>query len=375
MSKKAQEAVEPEVADVDLENEAFSQAFADAAGGKASQEEKKVVAQDQDADDVEVTPDPVVPVPAKDESKTTEPDAKANAPVEPPKPEDPPPPLTAMQQAEAEGAKLEAAEKEAQTGKSTADLLPEGYRNAPDIIATEAFEKFFASAPEHIQYLGTNGGPKGVCAVIDAFNVHIEKQAAKAAAAAESGTASGSAKARRIMDELGDVSITQSDGTKARVSEYLKEYGDLGEAVAAIADTLAEKRIKGFKPADQKPSVDVDRINKLEAELSEMRYWRAVTAEHSDAERIVKTDAFKQFAKEASPAMKRLMNSPDPMHGVKVIDAFKETQVAKAKSAVPAPAEKAKAMHSDTARGKTVAKRGEKVDDFDAGFDEALRQR
>ena len=373
MNKEAQEAIEPEVADVDLENEEFSKAFLDASVGKSGSEDKKAVKPAKE-DDAEVAPETVVPANDTQEPPSAPADKPKDIP-EAPKPEVPAEPLTAMQQAEAEGARLEAAEKESQAGKSTIDLLPEGYRNAPDIIATEAFEKFFAAAPAHLQKLGTQGGPDGVCAVIDAFNAHVEKQAAKAAAAADSGTASGSAKARRIMDELGDVSITQSDGTKASVSEYLKEYGDLGEAVAAIADTLAAKRLNGFKPVEQKPSVDLDRINKLEAELSEMRYWRAVTAEHSDAERIVKTDAFKQFAKDASPAMKRLMNSPDPMHGVKVIDAFKEIQVAKAKATVAAPADKAKAMHADTARGRTVVKRGEKVDDFDAGFDEALRQK
>lgn len=372
MSKQAQEAVEPEVADMDLENDEFNKAFSDASSGKPEKVEKVVDPIEPDGDgegEKPVEPDaPVKPV--------AEPDKKPDAPAAPVEPEaDPAEPLTAMQQAEAEGAKLEAAEKTSSTGKSTLDLLPEGYRNAPDIIATDAFEKFFAAAPAHLQKLGTQGGPDGVCAVIDAFNAHVEKQAAKAAAAAESGTASGSAKARRIMDEIGDVSITQSDGSKASVSEYLKEYGDLGEAVAAIADTLAEKRMKGFKMPDQKPAFDVARINKLEAELSEMRYWRAVAAEHNDAERIVRTDAFKKFAESASPAIKRLFASPDPAHGIKALDAFKEMQVGAAKATIPAATDRIKAMHSDTARGRTVAKKGEKVDDFDAGFDEALRQK
>jgi hypothetical protein len=162
--------------------------------------------------------------------------------------------------------------------------------------------------------------------------------------------------------------MVQADGSKVSVNEYLKEYGDLGEAMAVMAETIAEKRFgKVVPPANNAASND--RISRMEAELSEMRYWRAVNAEHGDAEKIVKTEAFRKFAASASPATKRLMESPNPAHGVMAIDAFKELQIAEAKKAVTAPTDKLRELHSDTARGKTVVKRGEALDDFDSAFE------
>jgi hypothetical protein len=373
MSTKAQEAQEPEVATVNDENEElnnpeFDAAFAEESEGTAKKEPVVVPKDEDDGDAGETKADPDPSAPA----------APAVTPpaVTPPVAAEPPAPQTAMEKAEAEGAKLQAqdAAPSAPAATAPAETFPSGYENAKDIIQSDAFVKFFDNAPKHIQNMGIKGGMDGICAAIDAFNNYVEKQTAKAAAAANSGTASGSASARRIMAELGDVSITQADGSRVNVNEYLKEYGDLGEAMAVIADTLAEKRIGSIKP-NQIHAASNDRIAKMENELSELRYWRHVSAEHSDAEKIVKTEAFKKFAETASPATKRLMASPNPAHGVMAIDAFKEMQIAEAKKGMTAPTEKLKALHSDTARGKTVAKKGEKLDDFDDGFAEALKQR
>jgi hypothetical protein len=373
MSTKAQEAQEPGVATVNDENEElnnpeFDAAFAEESEGTAKKEPVVAPKDEDDGDAVETKADPAPSAPAAPAVTPTA--------VTPPVAAEPPAPQTAMEKAEAEGAKLQAqdAPAAAATTQAAPESYPEGYENAAEVVKSEAFQKFFDAAPKRLQNVAITGGVDGMCLAIDAFNAHVEKQTAKAAAAANSGTASGSASARRIMAELGDVSITQADGSRVNVNEYLKEYGDLGEAMAVIADTLAEKRIGSIKP-NQIHAASNDRIFRMEAELSEMRYWRHVSAEHSDAEKIVKTEAFKKFAETASPATKRLMASPNPAHGVMAIDAFKEMQIAEAKKGMTAPTEKLKALHSDTARGKTAAKKGEKLDDFDDGFAEALKQR
>ena len=366
MSKKAQEAQEPQVATVDDENEAindpaFDEAFASESKG-ATAPEPVVAPKDGEGED---DPDPVVP-----EAKP-DPVAAVATPIPPaPDPVDPPAPLTALEKAEAEGAKLQAQDAPAvsTTSQVTPETYPEGYENAAEVVKSEAFQKFFDAAPKRLQNVAITGGVDGMCLAIDAFNSHVEKQTAKAAAAANSGTASGSASARRIMAELGDLSMVQADGSKVSVNEYMKEYGDLGEAMAVMADTIAEKRFgKVVPPANNAASND--RISRMEAELSEMRYWRSVNAEHGDAEKIVKSEAFKKFAASASPATKRLMESTNPAHGILALDAFKELQIAEAKKAVTAPTEKLKAIHSDTARGKTVVKRGEALNDFDSAFE------
>ena len=373
MSTKAQEAQEPQVAIVDDENDqindpAFDAAFAEESKGTAKSEAP--VAPKGDAGDDPEPPKVDPPEPAEPVAETTPPAAASDAPAQPPPPADPPAPLTAMEKAEAEGAKLQAQDAPPAAGaaQTTPDKFPAGYENTPEIVQSDAFKKFFDSASAHVQDTGINGGIKGMCMVVDAFNAYVEKQTAKAAAAANSGTASGTASARRIMAELGDLSMVQADGSKVSVKDYLKEYGDLGEAMAVMADTIAEKRFGNAKP-DATHAASNDRIARMEAELSEMRYWRAVAAEHSDAEKIVKTEAFKKFAASASPATKRLMESTNPAHGILALDAFKELQIGEAKKSVTAPTEKLKAMHSDTARGKTVVKRGEALDDFDSAFE------
>jgi len=370
MSKKAQEAQEPQVATVDDENEAindpaFDEAFASESKGAAP---KYPTDEPDGINDEPETPKVDPPKPDAPVAEGTTPAAEPV--VAPPDPVDPPAPLTALEKAEAEGAKLQAqdAPAAAATPQATPETYPEGYENARDIVQSEAFQKFFDAAPKRLQNIGITGGVDGMCLAIDAFNAHVEKQTAKAAAAANSGTASGSASARRIMAELGDLSMVQADGSKISVNEYLKEYGDLGEAMAVMADTIAEKRFGNIKP-DTTHAASNDRIARMESELSEMRYWRAVQAEHGDAEKIVKTEAFKKFAASASPATKRLMESTNPAHGILALDAFKELQIAEAKKAVTAPTDKLKALHSDTARGKTVVKRGEALDDFDSAFE------
>ena len=319
----------------------------------------------------EKPPTPAVPDPEK--------------PAEPPTtPEPEKPPLTAIEKAEAEGAKLAgakpaetpaAATPKADEPKSVLEMLPEGYEDAGKIVESDSFKAWFYNAPKHIQKLGTDGGVDGACAVIDFFRSHTAKTAASAA------QASTPSAAKKLMAEIGDVEMIQSDGSKIKVSEYLKEYGDMGEAVAVIADALAGKRVGSVQKPDQAAAGD-RRIAQLESELAELRYWGAITVEHSDARKIVRTDGFREWVKNASEGVKRLLGSANPDHAVLALDAYKEHRVKQAKASA-APAQgggKAKtiAVHSDTARSAGGAKATPKTgsqDDFDAGFEEGLNSK
>lgn len=307
-------------------------------------------------------PDPEKPVAAEKPAAT--PDAEK--------------PLTAIEKAEAEGAKLagdkpaEAAAK-ADESKNVLEMLPEGYEDAKTIVESDSFKTWFDKAPKHIQKLGISGGVDGACAVIDFFRSHTAQKAASAAQAATP------AAAKKLMAEISDVEMVQSDGSKIKVGEYLKEYGDMAEAVAVIADALAGKRVGSIQKPDAAAAGD-KRIVQLESELAELRYWGAVTAEHSDARKIVKTDGFKEWAKNASDAVKRLLSSPNPDHAVLGLDAYKEYRVQQAKASAAPTGGKAKtiALHSDTARsagGVKTTPKTETEDDFDAGFEEGLKSR
>ena len=332
---------------------------------------------------------PTAEAPAGEPEKPTTPAApepeKPVAPDAPPAtPETEKPPLTAIEKAEAEGAKLAgakpseppaAATPKADEPKSVIEMLPEGYEDAGKIVESDSFRAWFEKAPKHIQKLGTDGGVDGACAVIDFFRSHTAKTAASAAQAATPSAA------KKLMAEIGDVEMVQSDGSKIKVSEYLKEYGDMGEAVAVIADALAGKRVGSVQKPDQAAAGD-RRIAQLESELAELRYWGAITVEHSDARKIVRTDGFREWAKNASEGVKRLLGSANPDHVVLALDAYKEHRVKQAKASA-APAQgggKAKtiAVHSDTARSAGGAKATPNAgnpDDFDAGFEEGLNSK
>jgi hypothetical protein len=314
-------------------------------------------------DDGEHTP----PAAKKPETPPPPPvEKKEETPPEPPHPEKkeetPPVELTAIQKAEAEGAKLSGEAPTAPTApaeeKSVLDQLPEGYKDAGEIIQTDTFKGWFDKAPKHIQTLALSGGVDGACAVIDFFRAHVAKEAEKAANAAP-------AAARRIMAGLGDIEMVQADGTKIKVSEYLKDMGDMGEAIAAIAAQVGGKQSQ--QPA--KPGIEPSRIEKLENELAELRWWEAVTTEHSDARRIIKSQVFKDWAKTASPAIQRLIRSGAVEHTVLALDAFKEVQVAAAKGKQAGSGkDRTIALHSDTVRGKS-AEKTKTPDDFDDGFE------
>jgi hypothetical protein len=321
--------------------------------------------------------EPEKPTPAAQEPK--KPDAP-DAPPATPEPEKPP--LTAIEKAEAEGAKLvgakpseppAAATPKADEPKSVIEMLPEGYEDAGKIVESDSFRAWFEKAPKHIQKLGIDGGVDGACAVLDFFRSHTAKTAASAAQAATPSAA------KKLMAEIGDVEMVQSDGSKIKVSEYLEEYGDMGEAIAVIADALAGKRVGSVQKPDQDAAGD-RRIAQLESELAELRYWGAITVEHSDARKIVRTDGFREWAKNASEGVKRLLGSANPDHAVLALDAYKEhcVQQAKASSAPTGGKAKTIAVHSDTARSAGGAKATPKTgnpDDFDAGFEEGLNSK
>jgi hypothetical protein len=359
MSKEAQAADERTDADAEVQDPAFGDGFDEAANAKDEGEDAPLVVKEKEPPAAEKPPEPP---PATED--------KPPAAEKPPEPPPPAPELTAAEKAEAEGAKLKDPDEPPATpaptegSKSVLEVLStmEGYKDAGEVLKTDSFRTWFEKQPAHVQNLGTSGGVDGACAVLDFYR----SAAARTAQAAAS--APPAAGAKRLLADLGDMEMVQADGTKIKVQDYLKDMGDVGEAIAVIADRLAGKRMEGVKPG-----VTPDAVSALQNEVARLQFWDAVSTEHSDARKVVKSEAFKKWVPTASPAIQRLVRSGDPSHAVLALDAFKEAQVKAAKDADLAQGGKNKsrkiALHGDTARGQTVAA-NKKPDDFDDGFEE-----
>lgn len=327
---------------------------------KKKQEPKLVEPATPPKPEAEPAPEPTAD-PAKPPEKPAD-KAPEKPPAEPEKEPEPAKepekePESALDKAEAAGAALQGKPAPKEDPQSVQEQLPPEYADLPDVVQTESFQKWFNGQPKHIQNLGIKGGVDGACAVYDRYRDHTAAVAAQAAKSTPAG-------ARRIMAELGDLEMQQADGSKVKINDYLKDYGDLGEAVAVIADKLADMRAG-------KPAGGNDRVARLEAELADMRFWESVQSAHSDGKKIARSEAFQKWAKEeASENVRRLAQSPDPEHAILALDAFKEVQLRKAKTGAGGKA-KAVAMHADTLRGKPApAKpRSESPTDFDDGFE------
>lgn len=371
-NEQAQTAEERTDADQETLDPDFEKGFAEA--------DDAVVAPDGEdtpsAPPKETPAEPAAPAATeKTTEKPTETPAAPAAPVVPAVEVPPAKELTALEKAEAEGAKLSTPAGDADPGtpapvapvkaaapeeKSVLELLPPAYKDAGDIIKTEAFTKWFESQPAHIQKLGVSGGVDGACAVLDFYRAHASKTVQTAAASASP------AAAKRILSELGDFEMTQEDGTKVKVSEYLKDMGDMGEAIAVIASQVAGR--------NQPKSAPDPRIEQLQSELAELRWWDQVTSEHSDAKKIVKSQAWKDWSAGTTESVKRLLQSGNPEHAVLAIDAFKESQVAAARSKqVAGGKDRTNALHSETVRGSGAANKAKVADDFESGFEAGAR--
>lgn len=349
--EKAQVAPEQQDADIDAGNPDFGAGFDEASNDKFAPDDAPAAVPTPPPKETALPADP-----PKDENPPEVPPAKAV----PPKEDKPPvetPPESATARAEAEGAKLPPPEE-----KSVIEQLP-----AEDqaVVRSPEFAAWFDKQKGHIQKMGIEGGLEGAQTVLDLYRSN------QAQARLPEPPPQRDSAAKRLFAELENEEFVQADGSKVKLSEYLKEYGDLGEAVAVIADRLSEKRSK----ASTSPAESA-RIADLQRQVESMAFWEEVMAEHSDARKIQRSPEFAEWGKAASPAMKRLLNSSDPKHAILALDAYKEFRVAQAKNKTQSPKDRKVALHSDTVRGRaspTAPRKTETEEDFDHGFEEGLK--
>jgi hypothetical protein len=295
--------------------------------------------QDSPKDDKKDDKPPQDPPPAEPQDSPKDDKKETTPPAEP---------ESAMAKAEAAGAKLQ--EPPPEEGGTVLEALPEDDRA---LVQSPQFAEWFNRQKPHIQKMGMQGGVEGAMTVLDFYKSSTVKPAAPSPR--EDST-------KQLIAELGDVSIRTATGESVKLSEYMKEYGDLGEAIAVIADKIAAKRT----PSDS----GSDRVSKLEGQLAEMRFWESVSEAHSDGRKISRSPEFKEWAKGTSPAMQRLLRSDNPDHAVLALDAYKEFRVSQAKAKTTTVKDRTNAMHGDTARGgKQGATPRRTQDDPDADFD------
>ena len=121
--------------------------------------------------------------------------------------------------------------------------------------------------------------------------------------------------------------------------------------------------------------------------VHDQEFWEPIVEAHSDAKRLVRSGKVGEWVeKQGSDGLKRLYKSPNPEHGILVLDAYKEAMA----KVVRMPAQdgaddKAKtaadALHGNTLKGKRDVKTlgpkpgedGGNPADFDAGFDEGTK--
>ena len=354
--------------DANIQDPAYAAGFDELENPPAAAEPKEKKGEKADQPAAE-PPEPEKPASDKPQDPPPDPDAEkpqkpATPPTDPQKPVEPAEPAepeSALAKAEAAGAKLTDPQEPA-GDESVADAL-----SAEDkaLVQSAQFAEWFNRQKPHVQKMGSHGGIEGALTVLDFY------KSAQAAAAPKPQTAAESTK--QLIAEFGDVPMRTASGETVTLSEYLKEYGDLGEAIAVIADKLASKRVPAAHGAGEP-----DRIAKLEGQLSEMRFWEAVTEAHADGRKISRSPEFKEWAKTATPAVQRLLRSGNPDHAVIALDAYKEFRVEQAKSKTTTVKDRTVALHGDTVRGPgrsgAPARRQEDPDaDFDSGFSEGAK--
>ena len=161
------------------------------------------------------------------------------------------------------------------------------------------------------------------------------------------------------------------DGKDTPLGEFAKEYPEVVQAAAILADTIAKQAIEQLMGSGK--FVTAESTQAMQAQMATMQFWGEVQQSHPDARTVTASQGFKDWVK-TSPHAELMARSPDPNDAKLVLDAYKEVLGKTAKETKDAEAAKAKTkrddLHGDTLRGGARAARqsSEDSEDFDAGF-------
>lgn len=315
--------------------------------------------------------------------------------VKPKKDAETPPPegeavdVTALDKAEAAAKALDAkppAKDAANPDEEPVDImdsLPPEYAWAREARESGKLSEFLAKQPKAVQKIANSGDADDAVYFLDLYKKSMQPAPAAAPATTP-------AEKSAMLAQLGGMKFTAPDGTEKTLRAIADEYQneELLEAIFSGVKSMIDQS-GGAKTAQS----DTGAIDKLQQRLDAMKaerdqekalegYMKQVRKAHSDVDDLLESGMLhKWVTTKGTDGLKRLYRSPNPDHGVLVLDAFKEAMAKEAgEPATESAAAKAKglaALHGDSARSgrkpQTLApKDGDDAGtqkDFDEGFD------
>lgn len=162
------------------------------------------------------------------------------------------------------------------------------------------------------------------------------------------------------------------------------DTADIFNAMAVVSGHLTKKIVA--EALENAGLVKPEDVSRLKAEIDEDRrqneYMAAVQEEHPDVRKIDRSKAFSEWYEGQTPAMQKMVLSPDPDHGVMALSAYKEsiakTKAAKHDKTASAKKERKDDLHKGSLRTKEAKRGAEKTGDRDdekAGWDEAGKKK
>lgn len=257
-------------------------------------------------------------------------------------------------------------------GKDIMDLLPPQYAWARKERESGKLADWLAKQPKAVQKAANTGDVDDATYVLDLYTQ------------AQSSGAPTKAEVKSLLAEYGDVKFTAPDGTQKTLKAIADEYGnsELFEAFAAMNKAMLGSKSEG---KDSK-SDGIDALQqKIEAMKAEQDFWEPVLDVHADAKKIARSGKLREWVEaKGTPSIKRMMASPDPDHAILVLDAYKEAMAQEANAPKDQKQIERKkqldGLHGESLRpkreNKTFGKpKEESEEDFDAGFDAAIKKK
>lgn len=138
------------------------------------------------------------------------------------------------------------------------------------------------------------------------------------------------------------------------------------------------ERVKAVLKDYDQSSRDPEDVKVVKAELAELRFWQPILAAHPDAQQIAESPEFKAWLPKQSPFVQKAAAQGGPEGGIKVLSAYKSQRAnaAKAQEQHATAAERRIGLVQDgapTRRAAATSTSGVDMDDFDAGWSEALK--
>ncbi len=172
-----------------------------------------------------------------------------------------------------------------------------------------------------------------------------------------------------LLEKVGDEKIitTGSDGKEREITlrEMAKEYPEMLQSAAAMAKAIAGDSVASSH----------EQMRQIQAEISDLRFWNALTDPESgipDARRIAVSKEFAEWVKKQPEDIQRLTESPNPDHAKLVIRAYKNTVAKAAAAKTDKKAVGLQSVRRAAAKAATPASVGggkkTETDDFDEGF-------